>query len=221
MTHSEQINELATALAAFHAEAPHIDLDGAANAGSFRYKYASLPEILSKVRPILTKHGLAVLQLVGPGGAVETMLTHTSGQWIASDPVQLPSKDNSPQGYGSAISYAKRYSLAAILALAGEEDDDGATAQREHTQRKAATNGAGNGSNGSGKSGVINDKQAKRFYAMSKEHNWSTEEAKVLLRGFGVASSKEIPLASYDAICAALADTDRHDQIAATLATAN
>lgn len=219
MRHSEQINELATALAKFHTTAPHIDLDGKANVGSYGYKYATLPQILSKVRPILSECGLSVLQLVGEGGSVETILTHTSGQWIASDPVRLPSKDNSPQGYGSAISYAKRYSLSAILALAAEEDDDGATAQREHGNRSRSNGSTSNGSTSKAATdGTISEAQAKRFHAIATTNKWTKSEVDLMLADAGLSSSKEITRSRYDAAVGALSDEDRHAKIAARIA---
>lgn len=206
MRQSEQINELAAALAAFHTEAPTITFDGSANAGSYRYKYATLPQILDKVRPVLSKHGLAVVQLVGEGGSVETVLTHTSGQWLASDPVKLPSKDNSPQGYGSAISYAKRYSLSALLALAAEEDDDGATAQREHVNRSARQ------SNGSAP-GTITEAQVKRFYAIAGANGWGKPETDKMLELVGFASASEITRDRYEALCTALETPEKLESI--------
>lgn len=207
MRQSEQINELAGALAKFHAEAPTIDFDGAANAGSYRYQYATLPQILSKVRPILTKHGLSIVQLVGEGGSVETMIVHTSGQYIGTEPVKLPSKDNSPQGYGSAISYAKRYSLSAILALAAEEDDDGQAAQREHATRSTAP------SNGGAKTGTISEAQAKRFYAIAGNHGWGKAETDKMLELVGYASAKEIERERYDSLCNALENPAKLESI--------
>lgn len=222
MRHSEQINELAAALAKFHTTAPHIDLDGKANVGSYGYKYATLPQILSKVRPILSECGLSVLQLVGEGGSVETMLTHTSGQWIVSEPVRLPSKDNSPQGYGSAISYAKRYSLSAILALAAEEDDDGATAQREHGNRSRSNGSASNGSTSKGApAGVISEAQAKRFHTIAGANDWSKGEVDLMLSLVGYSSAKEISRAKYDALIEALESEESHGKIRSRMAEAS
>lgn len=211
MRQSEQINEIASALAAFHAEAPTITFDGAANAGSYKYKYATLPQILDKVRPILAKHGLAVLQPVGESGSVETIIVHTSGQWIASDPVRLPSKDNSPQGVGSAISYAKRYSLSAMLALAAEEDDDGQAAQREHGKRESAP------SNGGAKSGTISEAQAKRFYAIAGNHGWGKPETEKMLELVSYSSAKEIERERYDSLCNALENPEKLESIRSKL----
>lgn len=103
---------------------------GKANAGQFSYEYAELPEILDLARPILLKHNFALTQdtatldhLVG----ARTNLVHASGEEFSSSILWLPA-GNTAQTAGSAITYARRYSLTAFLGLAGEEDDDGAAA---------------------------------------------------------------------------------------------
>jgi hypothetical protein len=93
----------------------------------FKSKYAPLDAIVDATRPILAKHGLAVQQqplfLEGTAG-VETTILHKSGH-STSTTLLLPLKDQSPQGVGGAITYARRYALAAVLGLATEEDLDG------------------------------------------------------------------------------------------------
>jgi hypothetical protein len=93
----------------------------------FKSKYAPLDAIVDATRPVLAKHGLAIQQqplfMEGTAG-VETIIIHKSG-FETSSTLLLPLKDQSPQGVGSAITYARRYALAAVLGLATEEDDDG------------------------------------------------------------------------------------------------
>jgi len=93
----------------------------------FKSKYAPLDAIVESTRPVLAKHGLAIQQqplfMEGTAG-VETTILHKSGHSTTST-LLLPLKDQSPQGVGSAITYARRYALAAVLGLATEEDDDG------------------------------------------------------------------------------------------------
>lgn len=100
-----------------------------ANNPYFHSKYASLDEILKMVRPILTEHNLAVAQNVGGNGEsiwVSTILMHKTGQFLESDPLVLKmSEATNPQKGGSNITYARRYSLTALLGIFGEEDDDG------------------------------------------------------------------------------------------------
>lgn len=93
----------------------------------FKSKYAPLDAIIEATRPILLKHGLAVSQtplfMEGTAG-VETTILHKSG-YSTTSTLLLPLKDQSPQGVGSAITYARRYALAAVLGIASEDDDDG------------------------------------------------------------------------------------------------
>jgi len=112
----------------------------------FKSKYAPLDAIVEATRPVLAKHGLAIQQfplfmegstlveITDKNGnvtkspimtaGVETTILHKAGHFTTTT-LLLPLKDQSPQGVGSAITYARRYSLAAVLGLATEDDDDG------------------------------------------------------------------------------------------------
>jgi hypothetical protein len=128
---SEQINELATALAEAQGEFPVIGKAQTAKLGSYSYRYADLSDLLSAVRPVLAKHGLAVSQPLQSGAALilETILLHKSGQWLSS--AYQVERHDKPQEQGSAITYARRYALAALLGIAAEEDDDDGKAAQE------------------------------------------------------------------------------------------
>ena len=94
----------------------------------FKSTYATLTQILSEVKPILTELGLVLSQPI-INGSVCTRITDNE-QVIAESSIKLP--DNlSPQQTGSAITYFRRYTLASLLALEIEEDDDGNSAQNE------------------------------------------------------------------------------------------
>lgn len=93
----------------------------------FKSKYASLPAVLKAIRPLASKHGLSVVQLID-GSTVQTKVYHSSGGEITSV-VQLP-PTQSMQNLGSAITYARRYALTAIFAICGDEDDDGNEASK-------------------------------------------------------------------------------------------
>lgn len=112
------------------AEMPQIGKDKTADMGNYSYKYADLNTILEAIRPVLKKHGLTVAQSavnVDSKVGVETRIYHTSGHVEVFGPLVLPGGSNA-QGYGSAITYARRYSLTAALGIAPDEDDDGARA---------------------------------------------------------------------------------------------
>jgi len=104
----------------------------------FKSRFTSLDAILDATRPVLAKHGLALSQEPvfedGMAGVV-TRIIHTSGESRESKLI-LPLRDQSAQGVGSAISYARRYSAAAVLGIASDEDDDG---QQASTPSKAIT----------------------------------------------------------------------------------
>ncbi len=129
---SEQINEIAVALAA--ASLPNPKKTHTANAGKYSYNYAPLSEVVEQVRKPLADQGLSYTQIVQQteaGITLVTLLMHKSGQWISGN-YPLP-KGLDSQDMGKAITYARRYSLCAILGIAAEDDDDGAGAvQGEH-----------------------------------------------------------------------------------------
>jgi len=105
----------------------------------FKSKYAPLDAIIDATRPILLKHGLAISQtplfMEGTAG-VETTIIHKGGHSTTTT-LLLPLKDQSPQGVGGAITYARRYALAAVLGIASEDDDDGNVSSGLHKKEEA------------------------------------------------------------------------------------
>jgi hypothetical protein len=132
MKSSDSIAGLAAALAKAQGEIQN----AAKNAKNphFKSNYADLAEILNTVRPVLSRHGLSVIQVPGfDDGAVtvETILAHESGEWVAGVAAAVPGKVD-PQGIGSAVTYLRRYALAAFAGIAQEDDDgQGAIGPRE------------------------------------------------------------------------------------------
>jgi hypothetical protein len=126
MNKSESIANLAVALAKFNGEVSKISKD--AKNPFFKNNYATLDNIVDEIRPILTKNGLSILQIPGGDGEnviMKTLLIHESGEFLESDPLVMKPVKNDPQAVGSAITYARRYSLGAFLSLNTGEDDDG------------------------------------------------------------------------------------------------
>ncbi len=109
----------------------------------FKSKYADLGSVWDAVRDALSANKLSVCQLpdhIGQEPALTTMLIHASGQWIsATYPLMVTDKDHTPQGYGSALTYARRYGLSALLGVIADTDDDGnaASGRGKPTQREA------------------------------------------------------------------------------------
>jgi ERF superfamily len=147
MMQSELLNELAAALAkaqggmenaAMNRTNPH-----------FKSRYADLASVLDAIRKPLSENGLAITQSmeIREGGMVlRTVMIHTSGQWLASE-YPLPATAR-PQEMGSAQTYARRYSLAALVCNSADEDDDANGAetgkQRIESRGRAPTKPAAN-----------------------------------------------------------------------------
>ena len=126
MKTSNEINEIATALAAAQAEIQNPAKT--ADNPFFKSKYADLAEVLSVVRPAFSKHALSVVQMPyrSDDGAigVTTMISHKSGQWMEGQlelPLQVAKNIN--QDAGTAITYMRRYALAAAAGVAQEDLD--------------------------------------------------------------------------------------------------
>lgn len=146
-THSDQIDAISGALAKAQTDfkTPKKTKVGKVmgktkdgRAYEYSYKYADLQDVYDSARKALSDNELAVTHLcqefVGQMELV-TMLTHSSGQWFKSIYPVRPVKDT-PQALGSAMTYARRYSVSALLGIASEEDDDGAEAERSYDKEK-------------------------------------------------------------------------------------
>jgi len=143
MNQSEKIDQLAIALAKAQPSLSAARKD-AVNP-HFKSQYATLQSVWDSAREVLAPNGLSVVQTFektdGRLMDIRTTLMHTSGQWIAGVLSLAPQQAN-PQGIGSAITYGRRYALAAILGIVADEDDDGNNATepgRAPAQYKAPT----------------------------------------------------------------------------------
>ena len=131
MNRSEAINELATALAKAQANVQGAKRDATNpffEKSASKGKYADLSSVWEACRAALTDNGLSVVQAarsLEAGVEVETMLMHTSGQWI-SETLALPVSKADAQGFGSALTYCRRYGLSAMVGVAPEDDDGNA-----------------------------------------------------------------------------------------------
>jgi hypothetical protein len=138
MLTSDNISELAGALAKAQAELKNPNK--ASENPHFRSRYADLATGLNAIRPVLSKHNLAVVQMTrvdGDAMMLDTRLVHASGQWVQGSyyVCKFPTKH---QEAGSALSYSRRYSLFAMIGIAGEdEDDDGNEASQSPTPAPA------------------------------------------------------------------------------------
>ena len=129
MRMSESIKEITVALIAAQSELPKLSKDKINP--FFKSRYVSLDTVMPEALKILNKNGMALTQTVGTaedgGSTLSTTILHSSGEWISdTQPLLLVKPD--PQGQGSAITYARRYGLMAMLGLVADDDDDGAAA---------------------------------------------------------------------------------------------
>lgn len=120
-------------------EVPNFVTDETAQAGKKTYKYLNLATILKTIKPVFEKHGLAFSQRVtfdntGEArqviGTVETIIFDDEEQMVACSYPFFVTGD--PQQVGSAITYARRYSLYAVLGIFPDKDDDGAYAKQRY-----------------------------------------------------------------------------------------
>jgi hypothetical protein len=127
MNKSESIAALAEALAKAQGAMKGAVKDSANP--FFKSKYADLASVVEAIRVAFSSNGLSYIQTVQPSDKdevrVETTLLHSSGEWIACGFLSLPVSKADAQGYGSALTYARRYSLSAAAGVAAELDDDG------------------------------------------------------------------------------------------------
>jgi hypothetical protein len=127
---SESIKELAAALSKAQGEIKGA-LKDQANP-YFKSRYADLGSVVEAIKAPLSKNGLSYTQLTEPSERdevrVETVIMHSSGEWISSV-LALPVSKVDAQGFGSALTYARRYGLSAAFGVAPEDDDGNAAAK--------------------------------------------------------------------------------------------
>ena len=142
MNKSPSITKLAPALAKAQAEMPVVKMN--AQNPFLKNKYADLGAVIETSRPILSKHGLAIIQTPVSDGdkiGVTTMLIHESGEWL-EDTIYLTSANSKglsdAQSAGVVISYLRRYSWSSILGLYADEDNDGSHPKTSEPVRNQA-----------------------------------------------------------------------------------
>lgn len=149
MLSSPEIDQLAAALVLSQAELPEVTKDATAEVvskrtgGRFSYQYATMPEVQRAILPVLTGHGIAVVQGTededDSGFTVVTTLIHTSGQWLACR-VRVPIAEATAQAAGSGFSYGRRIGLVGAVGLITDDlDDDGAAATHQTGHSRGAT----------------------------------------------------------------------------------
>lgn len=192
------LNELAGALA---------KAQGAMNNASmnrinphFKSKYADLAALWDAVRKPLSDNGLSVVQIIRDG-SLHTMLLHTSGQRLCSD-YPLPATAR-PQEMGSALTYARRYSLSALVGIAADEDDDATAANQSVGTKQTPVSNAADAVPlvvGSPSGAAVSIEDMAREAAMrgadvfNEFYKQRTREEKVLINAMGLELRKQMKL---------------------------
>ena len=220
--------DLVAALVKAHPKFTAITKSKTAKAGQYSYDYADLHALLDATMPALLANGVTVTQAADWDDELSmlmlvTRLWHTTGQWLET---RFPLKTyDAPQQMGGAITYAKRYCLGALLAVAAEDEDDDAQAAQAakpvvavaaaHAKlAKAQDAPAKDAKPGSSmKKGSISEQQQKRFFAIAKGASWSNDDIKLVLKSkWSLDHTSEINWSAYDSICAFFAQAP--DQVA-------
>ena len=131
MKTSEQINDIAEALS--KAQGMMSGAKKGSNNPFFKSKYSDLASVIEAISEPFADNGLSFIQ--SPGYAegrvsVTTRIMHSSGQWIQGV-IELPVSKNDAQGYGSAVTYAKRYGLQGMAGVPSVDDDGNHAVQRK------------------------------------------------------------------------------------------
>jgi len=131
MTTSDNLDAICAALAKAQGAMKPATKD--ATNPHFKSKYADLAANVEAARKPMADNGLSYVQepVTTPGGvACSTRLLHSSGQWIHFEPLTVPCSKNDAHGVGSAVTYARRYSLGAALGLVADDDDANAAVSK-------------------------------------------------------------------------------------------
>lgn len=131
MNKSDSIAALAAALAKAQGQIKGAIKDSANP--FFKSKYADLASVVEAIREAFATNGLSYVQRVEPSEReevrVETVILHASGEWLSCGFLAVPVSKGDAQGFGSALTYARRYSLSAAAGVAPEDDDGNAAAK--------------------------------------------------------------------------------------------
>lgn len=201
---SDNIGKLAAALSKAQAK-----ITGALTDSSnpfFKSKYADLASVMDAIRIPFSENELSVTQLVDEKEGKHfliTMLMHSSGEYVTSTYPLIIKDLNNPQSIGSVVTYARRYTLAAIAGVAQVDDDGEAAMGRD--EKKSLPNYAPKAKNhieaeaNPKLSLTVTEGQLKRLYAIQQKSKLSSEDVLNHIKNvFNKSSSKELTMAEYD-----------------------
>ena len=164
----------------------------------FHSRYATLGSCWDACRGPLTSNGLAVLQPVKADGArvtVTTLLAHSSGEWI-QESLTLTALKNDPQSVGSAVTYGRRYGLAAMVGIAADDDDGQAASTHPEpaapARKRPAPKNLDEAAIG------LTEPQRKKLFALAKDAGLTSKEKLYELFPEGVVSTKQLTREQFD-----------------------
>lgn len=193
MQTSDALDKIAPALVKAQSELKHAIKD--ATNPHFKSKYADLSAVIEAVKPALINHGLFFTQHCHPsddGVMVETVLGHAGGEEKSLGKLYVPANKKDAQGFGSALTYARRYALMTAFGVPAEDDDGNAAAK---------TAGAENGSQRASNGALVDDYQLAALQGMAGAVGADLAR---FCAYFKVPSLKAIPASRYDEAMAAL-----------------
>lgn len=154
-----------------------------ANNPHFKTKYADLTSVIEAIKPALVKHGLFFTQNPRPhenGVEIETVLHHANGDVLSLGSLFVPADRNNAQGFGSALTYARRYALVTAFGVPVEDDDGNAAAKAPPRQQAAPK--------------FISDEQWAEVTAMMQATN---TDAGKFCKAFGIESVKALTVEAF------------------------
>lgn len=192
MHRSDDISLLADAIVDIQANLPVVPKSS--TNPHFKSMYADLPTIIEATRQICVERGVAVIQMICPSApgtlSLETTLLHKSGQFI-TETLDMPIGDRlTPQAYGSAVTYARRYAYASALGIVSDQDDDGNEAT---SQSKATTSDIPKST-----TEKISEAQIRRMNAIAAEKNWTDGQYRQIINECGFATRADVTKAKYN-----------------------
>src|SRR6188508_885743 len=131
------MSEIWKALLEVQKEAPALQRDGLNP--HFKSQYVTLETVMETVLPILNRHGIVMAQNTDQWDMLITRLVHAeSGEHVESRMKMYMAKEDA-QGYGAAMTYARRYAIMGMLGLVADADDDGNAASAPQSRSKGKT----------------------------------------------------------------------------------
>jgi len=176
----------------------------------FKSKYADLPTIMEIVMPIFNKLGLVLLQPIHKSDQpnmleIETIIIHANSGGMLSTTASIPIGNNlTPQAFGSAITYARRYVLCSLLGIVADEDDDGNASSITVREAKKATAKPASPPPAPVKDELkdtISESDAAKLYMIARNAGYNTDEVHNILSKRGIYNAKQLTKENYIKFC--------------------